>query len=271
MKKLMQYLKVLVAVIIVLETIVLAGCNTVNHTANINSSYDAIKTAYAKDPSNSEIAFIYDAINNQISEYPKTVPDFINLPIVSIIDAIGADERIHIDYANDDNYENGIIIAQEPKAGDLWDDGVVVNLTVNRKYSAVNSKWSNMSLSLDKLYLLSGYFDNDYNLRGTIWADEEKLIDGEITRIYAENGNVYYNDGNEVNRLNGESVLQVPGQERLYYAVMDEKIYYIDEEEDNEYNKLYCYNIDSKTSTLINEGRMLFIVSSDYIICWNKS
>jgi len=270
MKKSMQYLRIVLIVIIVLEAIILAGCNTVNNTADINSSYDAIKAACVNNSSNSEISFIYDAINNRISGYPKTVPDFINLPVDSIIDAIDTDERIHIEYANDDNYQNGIIIAQEPKAGAAWDDDVIVNLTVNRKYSSINSKNGSIGLSLDKLYLLPIYYDNKYKpykTIGAIWADGEKLIEGELSRLYVDKGNVYYNEGREIKRLNGESILKLPGDKPLYCAVINEKIYYLNQDKND---KLYCYNINDKTNTLIYDEPVIIIVNSDdYIIYRN--
>ena len=97
MKKIDAVLKISLVVIITLGTIVFAGCNTDSNSVDINSSYDAIKKEYANNPSNTEIAFIYNAINGKISEYPKTVPDFINLPIECLIDTVGADERVNIE------------------------------------------------------------------------------------------------------------------------------------------------------------------------------
>ncbi len=193
-------LGIIIGVVTVTATLVLAGnvynksaninnSNDTANTADINSSYDAIITAHDEDPSNSEISFIYDAINNQISGYPKTVPDFTHLPIDCIIDAIGTSERIHIEYTDYDNYENGIVISQEPAAGAAWDDGVFVNLTVNRKYSDINSTClrGNIGESSGKLYLLATTNNRE---KGTIWADGEKSADGEITRLYVDNGNV---------------------------------------------------------------------------------
>lgn len=300
MKKLTQYLRIVVIFILVLEAVISAGCNTVNNTAvnssnnaantadidstndatntadingsngtintaDINSSYEAIKKAYADNPSNSEISFIYDAINNEISEYPKTVPDFIDLPIECIIDAIDTDAKIHIEYADDDNYENGIIIAQEPKKGAAWDDGVVVNLTVNRKYSSINSKQGYMGESLGKLSLLTTTYNGD---TGTIWADGEKLVEGEITRIYADNGNVYYNDGSGVNRLNTKGVSKVLEKKTIQHVVNNENIYYRDIE--NEDGNFYCYNMNDKTDSLIYDGKVMFLyANSDYIICYS--
>lgn len=265
MKKKISVLRIVVIVIIVLETIVLAGCNTVNNTANINSSYDAIKAAYANNSSNSEVSFIYDAINNKISEYPKIVPDFINLPVDSIVDAIDKDKRINIEYADDDNYQNGIIIAQEPKAGAAWDDGVIVNLTVNRKYRDIKSQWGYMSESLDKLYLLTNT-DIAKGI-GQIWSYGEKLADGEMIKLYVDNGNVYYNDRRGVNKLDAEGASQVLGKYILTYTVINEKIYYVDRDTDG---KLYCYNMNDKSnSPVTNEPVMFFYVNSDYIVCWN--
>jgi len=43
---------------------------------------------------------------------------------------------------------------------------------------------------IDKLYLLSGYY-RDHNLRGTIWSDGEKLIDGQQI-IYETMGGTFY-------------------------------------------------------------------------------
>jgi len=83
-----------------------------------------------------------------------------------------------------------------------------------------------MGLSLDKLYILFGYFDSDHNKRGAIWADGEELVDGEITTIWVDNGNVYYNDSNGsngVNSLKGKSILQVLGKKATQYAVNNEK------------------------------------------------
>lgn len=250
--------------LILIIVLVLAGCNTDNNTADINSSYDAIKTAHINDPSNGEISFIYDAINNQISGYPKTVPNFINLPFDSIMDAIGTDERVFIQYVNDDNYQNGIIIEQVPQAGAAWDDGVVVNLIVNRKYSSVNSKNGSMGLLSDKLYLLSDYYYIDNNQIGTIWTDGENLIEGEITKLYADNGNVYYDDNSGIYRLNGESILQVLEKKTAQYVVHNEKIYYRDIEKDGD---IYCYNMNDKTNTFVHDKNVLFIyVTSDFIV-----
>lgn len=127
---------------------------------------------------------------------------------------------------------------------------------------SINSISGRMSLSLGKLYLLSVYSASDNNYRGTIWVDGNKLIDGEITRICVDNGNVYFSDSNGVNRFNGETTLQVPGK-NVYYAVMNEKIYYIT----NKDNKSYCYNVNDRTNTFITDEPMIFIVNSDYIVC----
>lgn len=265
MKKPILFVRIVVILIIVFQAVVLAGCNTVNNTAETNSSYDAIKAAYVNDPSNGEISFIYDAINNKISGYPETVPDFINLPVDSIIDAIDTDERIQIQYVDVNDYENGIIIAQEPEAGAVWDDDVNVNLIVNRKYNSINSKNGSMALSLDKLYILFGYFDSDHNKKGSIWADGEELVDGEITTICVDNGNIYYNDSNGVYSLKGESISQVLEKKTTQYAVNNEKIFYRDIEGDGNF---YCYNMGDKTNSLIYDEPIMFIyVNSNYIVC----
>jgi outer membrane protein assembly factor BamB len=116
---------------------------------------------------------------------------------------------------------------------------------------------------LDKFYFLSDYFDTDHNQRGTIWANGKKLSDGEITRIYVDNGNVYYNDLSGVYLLNAEGASQVLGVETLRYAVADEKIYYA-----GDGNRLYCYNMNDKTNTLVFDGPLMFFhVDSDYIVC----
>lgn len=273
MKKKLLFLKIAVIVILVLETIVLAGGIIVNDIVDINSSYDAIKTAYVINQipfnsfmsSNSEISFIYDAINNKISKYPKTVPNFINLPIDSLSDAIDNDERINIEYADDDNYENGIIISQEPKAGAAWDDGITVNLTINRKYSSINSQWGYMSESLGKLYFLTSAYNSD---SGTIWADSEKLEENKMIKLYVDNGNIYYNDRGGVNKLNEKGALKVLERTSLIlnYAVLNEGIYYIDRED----GKLYHHNMKDKTNLPVtNMPVMLFSVNTDYIMCWS--
>ena len=272
MKKKRAALITVVIVIVAIEILVLAGGFIANNAGDINRSYRAIRSAYvfnhiplnnflyAKD----EITFIYDAINNKISKYPKNVPNFINLPIDSIIDAIGADERFHIDYTNDDNYENGVIIAQEPKADEFWDDGVVVTLTVNRKYSDIKSIWGYMSQSSGSLYWLSNTDTGIWG--GAIWKDGTKIADDEITRIYVNNGNVYYSDNNAVYQLTAEGVLQeVLGKQTRRYYVINEKIYYIDDDQDL---RLYCYNMNDKTTSLVfDEPIMFFYINSDYIVC----
>jgi len=268
MKKKMGFLKIIVIVVVALEILVLAGGFVANNAADSNRSYRAIKTAqvfnyvplnnflYAKD----EIAFIYDAINNKISGYPTNVPNFINLPIDSIIDAVSADERVHIEYVKDDNYDNGVIIAQEPEAGKLWGDGVVVNLTVNRKYNDIQSMWGYMGESSGKLYLLA----DKYNSReGTIWKDGEKLIETEMIKLCIDNGNIYYLDYSGVNRLDAQGVSQVLAVKTLRYKVFDEKIYYAGED-----GFLYCYDLNDKTNTLVFDGPLMFFhVNSDYIVC----
>lgn len=256
------FLGIIIGVVTVIATLVLAG-NVFNKTANINSSYDAIKAAHAQNPSNSEISFIFDAINNKITEYPKTVPDFTGLPIESIIDAIGKSERIYIEYTDDDNYENGIIIAQDPAAGAAWSDGVVVGLTVNRKYSSFNDKLGYMSESLGKLYILTSSDNNDM---GTIWADGEKLADGEIGRIYADNGNVYYRDSSGIYKLDAEGASQVLGKQTIQHVVNNGKIYYRDIE--NEENNFYCYNMNDNTNSFVTNVPVLFLyANTDYIVC----
>lgn len=273
MKKKMLFLRIVVIVIVALETLVLAGGVIVNNAVDINNSYDAIKAAYVINHiplnnflfSNNEIAFIYDAINNKISEYPKTVPDFINLPIDILIDAIDMDERIHIAYADDDNYENDIIIAQAPEAGALWEDGVIVTLTVNRRYSDIISKFGYMSESLGNLYLLSKT-DIVNKKRGVILSNGKKLVDNEMIKLYVNNGNVYYNDRSGVYKLSTEGASQVLEKQIYSYAVIDEKIYYTDKED----GKLYCYNMtDKATSLVIDEQIIFFYVNSDYIVCHN--
>lgn len=128
---------------------------------------------------------------------------------------------------------------------------------------SINSISGSMAISLGKLYLLSVYSASDNNYRGTIWVDGNKLIDGEITRICADNGNVYFSDSNGVNRFNGETTLQVPGNNACY-AVMNEKIYYL-----NKDSKTFCYNMNDKTNTFINDEPMMYTVNSDYIIGYN--
>lgn len=259
MKKIIQYLRINIVVIIILATIVFAGCDTGNNSADINRSYDAIKKEYANNSTNSEIAFIYNAINNDISEYPNKVPDFVDLPIECLIDAVESDERINIEYIADDNYDNGIIVAQEPEAGAPWDNGGAVNLTVNRKYSDINSYWGYMSKSSDNNYLLSSS-----NREGAIWADGQKLVDDEIVKLYVDDGVVYYNNPSGVYKLSSHNVKQILEENILIYKVINNKLYYI-----KNGGKLYCYNMNDNTDTLVyNEPTMLFLVNSNYITCW---
>ncbi|MBT3320065.1 MAG: PASTA domain-containing protein [Clostridia bacterium] len=262
MKKIDAVLKISLVVIITLGTIVFAGCNTDSNSVDINSSYDAIKKEYANNPSNTEIAFIYNAINGKISEYPKTVPDFINLPIECLIDTVGADERVNIEYIADEDYDNGLIIAQEPKSGEKWVDGAELTLTVNRKLSDINCKVGHMCVSSGKPYFVVTYRDSDNNRRGAIWADEGVIVNDEISRIYADNGSVYYNDQSGVRKLNGESVLELSVEDPPYFLVNDEKIYYFYKEEAG----IYCYNMNDRSNSLIHDEFTLFIANSDYII-----
>lgn len=258
-------LRIFLIVIVFLGAMVFAGCNTDNNTANINSSYDAIRAVHVKNPSNGEISFIYDAINNQISGYPKTVPNFINLPVASIIDVVGTDERMNINYVDDDNYENGIIIAQEPKAGAAWNDGIVVNLTVNRKYSDINSRSGYIGKSLDKLYFLT----NNYNTQqGKIWVNNSLIdTDTEIIKLQVDNGSLYYNDSSGVNIFDLQRTSQILGNEIITFSVFNEKIYYRAKDTDG---KLYCFDIKDKTNSLIFDDLIMFTyINSDYIICHN--
>jgi len=57
MKKLIRFVRIVVVLIIVLQAAGLAGCNTVNNTAEINSTYDAIKAAYVNNPSNEMVKY----------------------------------------------------------------------------------------------------------------------------------------------------------------------------------------------------------------------
>lgn len=264
-KKAKMFTKLTIIGIFIVEIIILASGYTINHIDNIRYSYDAIKVANVINHipfnnflfSNNELSFLYSTINNEVSDYPKTVPNLVGLPVDILTNIIDSNERIKIDYVSDSDHRNGIIIAQNPEAGTSWGNDVLVNLTVNRKYDCIHSKFGYIEKSIKTLFFAS----ND-----SIMDRSEKIMHiDNLIRLHLNNEILFYNDLDGINAIYNNNLVKHYPIKALNYFVLGDSIYYIDR---NNGYRLFCYNMNRMSNELVfNKAINAFFVNANYIIC----